>query len=47
MLLKIHNRRMLEVAETEELFKNSIHPFTQVLLLAVPIPDPILAKKLN
>lgn len=43
----IRNGRILEVAETEELFKNPIHPYTQALLSAVPIPDPILAKKIK
>jgi oligopeptide transport ATP-binding protein amiF len=36
---------IVEVAETEELFNNPIHPYTQSLLSAVPIPDPILERK--
>ncbi|MGX7141074.1 ATP-binding cassette domain-containing protein [Facklamia languida] len=43
----IRNGRILEVAETEELFKNPIHPYTQALLSAVPIPDPQLARKVQ
>ena len=43
----IRNGRILEVAETEELFKNPMHPYTQALLSAVPIPDPILARKVK
>lgn len=43
----IRNGRILEVAETEELFKNPIHPYTQALLSAVPIPDPILSRKVQ
>ena len=35
----------VEVAETEELFNNPIHPYTKSLLSAVPIPDPILERK--
>ena len=38
----IHKGVIVEVAETEELFRNPIHPYTQSLLSAVPIPDPIL-----
>ncbi|PJH81883.1 hypothetical protein CV713_10255, partial [Streptococcus thermophilus] len=29
----------MEVAETEELYNNPIHPYTKSLLSAVPIPD--------
>ncbi|MBG9986951.1 ABC transporter ATP-binding protein [Facklamia sp. DSM 111018] len=43
----IRNGRILEVAETEELFKNPIHPYTQALLSAVPIPDPILSRRVQ
>ncbi|MET4699772.1 oligopeptide transport system ATP-binding protein [Constrictibacter sp. MBR-5] len=32
--------RMVEIAETDELFDNPLHPYTQALLEAVPIPDP-------
>ena len=31
---------MVELAETDELFDNPLHPYTQALLEAVPIPDP-------
>lgn len=37
----IYKGVIVEVAETEELFNNPIHPYTQSLLSAVPIPDPI------
>lgn len=31
---------MVELAETDELFDNPLHPYTQALLEAVPVPDP-------
>lgn len=41
----IYKGVIVEVAETEELFNNPVHPYTQALLSAVPIPDPILERK--
>ncbi|MGZ7196391.1 ABC transporter ATP-binding protein, partial [Streptococcus pyogenes] len=41
----IHKGIIVEVAETEELFKHPIHPYTRSLLSAVPIPDPILERQ--
>jgi oligopeptide transport system ATP-binding protein len=35
---------IVELAETEELFANPLHPYTQALLEAVPIPDPTVEK---
>ena len=32
--------KIVEYAETEELYENPVHPYTKVLLSAVPIPDP-------
>ncbi|MEM9465724.1 MAG: ATP-binding cassette domain-containing protein [Actinomycetota bacterium] len=32
--------KIVEYAETEELYENPMHPYTKVLLSAVPIPDP-------
>ncbi len=31
---------MVEMAETDELFNNPLHPYTQVLLASIPMPDP-------
>lgn len=36
---------MMETAESNELMNNPIHPYTQSLLSAVPIPDPKTARK--
>lgn len=41
----IRSGQILELAETEELFLNPLHPYTQALLSAIPIPDPILARQ--
>lgn len=32
--------KLVEVCESRELYKNPIHPYTQALLSAIPIPDP-------
>jgi len=32
--------RLVEMSETEELFENPLHPYTEALMSAVPVPDP-------
>ncbi|MGI6643672.1 MAG: ATP-binding cassette domain-containing protein [Bacillota bacterium] len=41
----IHRGRIVELAETEELFENPLHPYTRSLLSAIPIPDPRVEKE--
>ena len=40
----IHLGKIVEIAETEELFAYPLHPYTKSLLSAIPIPDPILER---
>ncbi len=37
--------KLVELAPTDELFKNPLHPYTRSLLSAVPVPDPNFEKK--
>ena len=37
--------KMVELASSEELFKNPMHPYTRSLLSAIPLPDPVYEKK--
>ena len=41
----IYKGRIVELAETEELFSHPLHPYTKALLSAVPIPDPRKERK--
>jgi oligopeptide/dipeptide ABC transporter ATP-binding protein len=36
---------LMEVADTKELFDRPLHPYTQALLSAIPIPDPDVKKE--
>lgn len=40
----IYKGRIVELSESEELYKNPLHPYTKSLLSAIPIPDPDLEK---
>jgi oligopeptide transport system ATP-binding protein len=37
--------RLIELADSEELYNNPKHPYTQALLSAVPIPDPDIKRE--
>ena len=41
----IHKGVLVELGETEKLYANPLHPYTQALLSAIPMPDPIAEKK--
>ncbi len=41
----IYKGRIVEIAESEELFNFPLHPYTHSLISAIPIPDPKLEKK--
>ena len=37
----IYKGKLMELAETEQLFAHPLHPYTRALLSAIPMPDPI------
>jgi len=37
--------KMVELADSDELFKHPLHPYTRSLLSAIPLPDPIYEKQ--
>ena len=37
--------KMVELAATEDLFSNPLHPYTKALISAIPIPDPTVRKE--
>ena len=39
------NGKIVEIAETEELLSNPIHPYTKRLISSIPIPDPSYKRK--
>ena len=44
-IVVIYKGRIMEIAETEELFAYPLHPYTKSLISAIPIPDPIIEKE--
>ena len=39
------NGKIVEIAETEELLKNPVHPYTKRLISSIPVPDPTYDRK--
>ncbi len=37
--------KLVELAPSDELFKNPLHPYTKSLLSAIPLPDPVYEKQ--
>ena len=43
-IVVIYKGRIMEIAETEELFHYPLHPYTKSLMSAIPVPDPRIEK---
>ncbi|MEK4628914.1 ABC transporter ATP-binding protein [Solibacillus sp. FSL R7-0682] len=41
----MYGGKIVELAESEELYSNPKHPYTKMLLNSIPIPDPAIEKK--
>lgn len=41
----MYGGKIVELAESEELYANPLHPYTQALLHSIPIPDPAIEKQ--
>ena len=44
-IVVIYKGRIMEIAESEELFAYPLHPYTKSLISAIPIPDPKIEKE--
>jgi len=36
--------KIVEIADSEEIYKHPMHPYTRMLLSAIPVPDPLLSR---
>ena len=43
-IVVIYKGRIMEIAESEELFQYPLHPYTRSLMSAIPVPDPKIEK---
>ena len=43
-IVVIYKGRIMEIAESEELFNYPLHPYTKSLISAIPVPDPKIEK---
>ena len=41
----VHKGEIVELADTETLFRRPLHPYTQALLSAIPIPNPVMERQ--
>lgn len=44
-IVVIYKGKIMEIAESEELFNYPLHPYTKSLISAIPIPDPLIEKE--
>ena len=44
-VLVLYLGKVMEIAGREELFRSARHPYTQMLLGSVPVPDPARARR--
>jgi oligopeptide/dipeptide ABC transporter ATP-binding protein len=41
----LYGGTILEIAPTQQLYLNPVHPYTKALLSAIPVPDPLIERK--